>query len=196
MSNFRLLNPDCVFIHIPKTGGTSIRRGVWGSQYVGPMYGEIPAEWDGLWRFAFVRHPLERLMSAWDMACRKQVYGPPVAQTIEAFLAVVMDDDIPHDYKSPMRTEGERIRHHTIPQTHPFNCLEAADFVGRFEHFQRDYTVVAKRMGITSRDLPHMYPATQPRQWSDVLSGECLQHCVDYYRRDFEQLGYELPANH
>jgi hypothetical protein len=37
MSNFLLRNPDCVFIHIPKTGGSSIRNGLWLSRYEGPF---------------------------------------------------------------------------------------------------------------------------------------------------------------
>lgn len=38
MSTFLLKNPDCVFIHIPKTGGSSIRKGVWTGA-IGPRFG-------------------------------------------------------------------------------------------------------------------------------------------------------------
>ncbi len=67
MGNFLLKKPECVFIHIPKTAGTSIRKGVWGSNYEGPVFGAIPEEWAGLFRFAFVRHPLQRFVSAYNM---------------------------------------------------------------------------------------------------------------------------------
>jgi len=47
MSNFLLRNPDCVLIHIPKTGGTTIRKGICGSNYEGPAFGEFPAPGGG-----------------------------------------------------------------------------------------------------------------------------------------------------
>ena len=40
MSVFVLKEPDAVFIHIPKTGGMSIRKGIWGQKYDGPYVGE------------------------------------------------------------------------------------------------------------------------------------------------------------
>jgi hypothetical protein len=45
MSIFLLKDPDCVFIHIPKTGGTSIRKGVWEKNYEGAVFGSVPKEW-------------------------------------------------------------------------------------------------------------------------------------------------------
>jgi hypothetical protein len=66
MGLFILQNPDAVFIHIPKTGGTSIRQGVWQRRYNGP-HKELPLSAKGLFTFAFVRHPLERFVSCWKM---------------------------------------------------------------------------------------------------------------------------------
>jgi hypothetical protein len=42
-----------------------------------------------------------------------------------------------------------RIRHHTIPMSHPYNCLHGADFIGRYENLAEDFTIVADRLGIT-----------------------------------------------
>lgn len=190
MSNFRLFSPECVFVHIPKTGGTSIRRGVWGNKYEGPFFGEFPERWDGLFRFAFVRHPLERMISAWNMV-RSTQDDPP---SIEAFVDIVMDDEVP--FGPTRRTEEERIRHHTLPQTHPFNCLDRVDFIGRHETFAQDFSKVAERLGVSDRKLPHMYAAQRKARWEDVLKGETLGRCMDYYQEDFELLEYKLPNRH
>jgi hypothetical protein len=42
-----------------------------------------------------------------------------------------------------------RIRHHTIPMSHTYNCLHGADFIGRYENLAEDFTIVADRLGIT-----------------------------------------------
>ena len=52
--------------------------------------------------------------------------------SLAAFLDIVEDESIA--YGARRRTAEEKIRHHTIPQSHPFNCLQFADFVGRFEN--------------------------------------------------------------
>ena len=67
MSNFLLKNPDAVLIHIPKTGGTSIRKGAWGRRVRGPRFGTIPEAWRHHFKFAFVREPLDRFLSAYRM---------------------------------------------------------------------------------------------------------------------------------
>lgn len=195
MSNFRLKDPDCVLIHIPKTGGTSIRKGVWERRTSKPAFGHIPAEWAHLYKFAFVRHPLDRMISAWKMFTEgakgdKGWKLPDDARplTMEQFLDIVEDDTIIYDERRS--TVEEKIRHHAIPQTHPFNCLQHADFVGRFERLDEDFNVVATHVGIAA-DLPKMH-YTDHEQWQKYLSGRNLERAVHYYREDIAVLGYTI----
>lgn len=195
MSNFRLRNPDCVLIHIPKTGGTSIRKGVWERRTSKPAFGYIPDEWAHLFKFAFVRHPLDRMISAWKMFTEGargdagwKLPDDARPLTMEEFLDIIEDDTIIYDERR--KTVEEKIRHHTIPQTHPFNCLHYADFVGRFERLDDDFKIVADRVGI-SADLPKMH-YTAHHHWREYLSGTNLQRAADYYRQDFEALGYDI----
>lgn len=200
MANFLLTNPDCVFIHIHKTGGTSIRHGVWGGvRPVEPAFGYIPAEWMHLFKFAFVRHPLDRFISAWKMFSdgaidsQRRPGPPPVKEgprrplTIDEFAAIVFDETILYDERR--KTVAERIRHHTIPQTHEFNCLRHADFIGRFESLTADFDVVRTRLGVTAT-LPQLN-RTVHGHWREYLSGDLLARCIDYYTRDLDELGYE-----
>jgi hypothetical protein len=144
MSNFRLKDPDCVFIHIPKTGGTSIRKGIWQKNYDGPVFGYIPEEWGKLFKFAFVRHPLQRFVSAYNMFTEGYMYRSNLQETriwtIEDFVSIVLDETILYDGRR--KSIEEKIRHHTIPQTHKFNCLFSADYIGFFENFETDFSFV------------------------------------------------------
>lgn len=196
MSNFLLRQPDCVLIHIPKTGGTSIRKGVWAKRYEGPVFGAIPDEWAGYFRFAFVRHPLQRMISAWrmftegalgDADWRMPADARPL--DIESFVDIVTDEGILFDQRR--RTFAEKIRHHTIPQTHPFNCLELAQFIGRYERLEEDFAYISQRLGLRAA-LPRIHTTT-PTPWQRVLHGRLLDRCIEYYREDFARLGYAIP---
>lgn len=166
MSIFLLKNPDCVLIHIPKTGGTSIRKGLWKKNYEGPAFGRVPEDWRRHFKFAFVRHPLDRMVSAYKMFSQGAVGDaewslPKDARplTFVEFVDIVTDESIIFDERR--FTFEERIRHHAIPQTHPFNALDEADFVGRYETLDEDFRKVAARVA-----SPGTCPAcTAPRAY-------------------------------
>ncbi len=199
MANFFLTSPNCVFIHIHKTGGQSIRHGVWGGvRPVEPAFGFIPDQWMSFFKFAFVRHPLDRFISAWKMFTEgssdsrsRRGKGPQSLRvreqmTVEDFAAIVFDETILYDERR--NTFEERVRHHTIPQTHPFNCLRFADFVGRFESIESDFDVVRKHLQIF-KPLPKLN-YTVHAAWSEYLKGDLLNRCNAYYEQDMHELGY------
>ena len=186
MSNFLLLEPDCVFIHLPKTGGSSIRHGIWASRYEGPAFAAIPDNWRPYFKFAFVRHPLDRLVSAWaDFSQLRNFNG-----SIERFLDIAADESIIYDERR--KTMEERIRHHAIPQTHPFNCLSHADFVGRYERYDDDLRHVLDQVGMPASSVPRLRK-TRHEGWSKHLSGNTLRRAVEYYASDFDLLEYSRP---
>lgn len=194
MSLFLLKNPDAVFIHIPKTGGTSIRQGVWQRRYNGP-HAELPKSAEGLFTFAFVRHPLDRFVSAWKMFTEGAVGVGSSDWTrkhrakipIKNFLETTLDDSV-----SPLdrTTLAGRIRHHTIPQTHPANLLYLANFVGRFESIEQDFAIIKSKLSIQA-DLPHMRK-TEHQSYRDELPAFVIDQLAVFYADDFEQLNYSL----
>lgn len=193
MSIFLLKDPHCVLIHIPKTGGTSIRKGVWKKNYEGPAFGSVPDHWRGFFKFAFVRHPLDRLVSAYKMFSEGAIGDQDWSMasdhrdlTFEEFLDIVMDETIIFDERRS--TFEEKIRHHTIPQTHPFNALADADFVGRYENLEKDFQFVAERVGAL-RHLPRMH-YTRRGHWQDYFSPALEERCRAYFAEDFDRLGY------
>jgi hypothetical protein len=176
-----------VLIHVPKTGGSTIREGLWGSRWRGPVFGAIPESWRELFKFAFVRHPLDRLVSAWADFSQLRGYGGG----LEEFVAIVTDERIGFDARR--RSVPEDIRHHTLPQSHPFNGLQFADRIGRYEHYQRDLAAILEVVGLRPRSVPRLRQ-TRRGPWSEHLRGRTLRRALEFLEPDFEFLGYPLPA--
>ena len=186
MSSFLLQDPDCVLIHIPKNGGSSIRKGIWEQRYEGPHFGPLPESWKAYFCFAFVRHPLDRVVSAYCDFTQLRAYK----KGFDDFLRVVVDDSVP--YNDGGKTANSRIRHHTLPQTHPFNALADADHVGRFESYAEDLRAILDRVGMKAGSLP-AERKTSHGDWREYYSPDALEMAVEFFREDFAQLDYPLP---
>ncbi len=211
MTNFRLENPDAVILHICKTGGTSIRLGIWGGKQE-KAFGVIPDEWQPLFKFAFVRHPLDRLVSAWKMFS-VGVYnskvkfskapmpdsdsydGPNVTRykdslgmSLRQFLEIAMDETIDFTRPDPAEHVRIKIRRHASPLTHPWNCLDKADFIGRFENFEQDFRKIGRTLGITKK-LPHLH-RTVRGEWKEHIDAEERELATRFYKEDFEKFSY------
>ena len=197
MAAFLILEPRCVFLHVPKTGGASIRRGFFKNQYEGPVQGEVPEDWQELFKFGFVRNPFDRLISAWKMfssGMDDTVWEHPgedcTGITLREFMEIVLDDSIPYDGRRS--TTSRKIRHHAMPQTHPFYCLDQADFIGRFEQLAEDFQIVLKRLGVADQPLPHLNRGKRSTATMDCFDTETWQMAVDFYAQDFLEFGYQI----
>lgn len=194
MAVFLVRKPKCVFIHIPKTGGASIRRGFFQDEVDGPKQGFVPVGWLKHFKFAFVRHPHDRLISAWKMfslGMDNTVWEQPDKYrgiSLPEFMDVVVDESI--GFGAKRRTAEEKIRHHTIPQTHPFNCLHYADFIGRFESLENDFAKVCARLGIEFSGLPNMNQSRDEARMETAIDDATRQRISQYYADDFKKLNY------
>ena len=198
MSIFLLDSPKCVFIHIPKTGGATIRRGIFEAKYQGPVFGKVPNEWMPFFKFAFIRNPYDRLISAWKMFIQgmtNSIWKRPDDMpnscflSLADFLEIVTDESIA--YGAERRTYKEIIRHHTIPQTHPFNCLGHANFVGRFERFEEDLGTIFEKLGLPLLQIPHWNKTTHDH-YTSYYDEKTRAISREFYREDLDSLGYEF----
>src|SRR5690606_32464705 len=133
-----------------------------------------------------VRHPLDRFISAYSDFTQIGNYRGSLAD----FADIVMDDGIIYDERR--KTQAERIRHHTIPQTHPFNCLSLAQEVYRFERFEEEIARLGARMGLGFGPLPHRR-RTSHDNWESLLDPVLRRRLVAFYENDFTDLDYPLP---
>ena len=204
---------DAVFLWIPKSAGTSIvtlleaqkLKSVEGVRYLFPGSGVaafghmdyrslvdeslIPASFDAsAFKFCFVRNPYARALSLWRYLQKIDRLG--VREGFEAFLAGLMEDGC-----EPIGLYNSRRNSQCNPQVRWLEGVEV-DFIGRVESIQRDYDLIAEKLGLRAGTVP-MLNTTTGQSVSDAYSLEAKAMVDVIYAEDFERFGYprELPAD-
>ena len=206
---FLVENPKCIFIHIPKTGGTSIRKGVFNlyGRNVRSKWEDVPAAWKKCFKFAFVRNPYDRFVSGWKyFKGEKFLSFADFVQIATGELSVAdvcSLEDLRQGFPARFRVHGgvamagfeslvesitRSICHHTMPQ---YNHLKHANFVGRFENLQEDFDKICGRLNIPKQKLPHLNK-TNHKHYSSYYNKKIKMMADQYYEEDLQKLGYHF----
>lgn len=202
MPLFLLNQPRCLFAHIPKTAGNSIRNVVFDGDYAGPWFGdELPADWLSLFKFAFVRNPFDRVVSAWKMFSEGTVddawelpEGGALEMSLEEVLLLGLDDDARFGHPRYNQIKPDpliRLKNHILPQTHPYHGLQHIEFIGRFEQLPGDFALVARTLALSVRELP-LSNWTEHTHYRDYFDDRTRQLAEELYADDLEQLSYQF----
>lgn len=189
MERFRRpeISTPLIFIHIPKTGGSSVTEGLrtshWRTNLVGGWPMHAPASevhhrigdqtWSQGFAFTVVRNPFDRLRSLfWELVCRygQAEYNPAsfrewVTRREKTFIS------------------GTRIVHRASQLTwidEPVDCLL------RQEHLAEDF------QGCFGVEVPRTRVSPDPRpraQWYDAATRDFVEQ---NFSRELELLGYSF----
>ena len=196
MGAFLINQPKCVFIHIPKTAGSSIRNGIFKGDVNGPVFSTLPKDWEQYFSFTFVRNPYDRMVSAWKMFSdgmlnSKWAYHnkpPLVGISFFDFLQIAIDSSIDHDSRNNIESV---LRHHTLPQVHPYHCFEYTKFIGKFENLENDFQVIADKIGLKSFNLVH-FNRTNRKSYKEYYTDETYNIVSKYYKEDLLKFDYSF----
>lgn len=184
-----------VFVHVPKTAGIAVAEALFGSRCAGHRSVRdylklMPQDYHRFFSFTFVRHPCDRLVSAYSflreggMSSQDRAFAERAGLTdgcdFATFVLERLDDRLMYSAV------------HLVPQVE-FLVDEtqalAVDFIGRFEALERDVAHVARRLGVHCA-LPRRNASR--RDASDGLEDARVRARVrELYAADFERLGYE-----
>ncbi len=202
-----------VFLAVPRTGTHSVRQALrpllgdddWEQQMLNgrralPVsaiarlgHGHVSARmaaahlpaavWSSYFKFAFVRNPFDRLVSACCFLNRgNREFAGHETEFMRRALA------------NP-RFRGRVL---VTPQTHLLCDVgghPALDYVGRYEHFERDFAAVCAELGIRSAPLPVSNRSVH-RHYPDYYDAALEATVAELYRTDFAAFGYapRLPS--
>lgn len=205
----------CIFIHIPKCGGTSIEKLIWPrekdkteanlwmgftSQYANKyqtgglqhlMARHVRQEvggdvFDRYYKFALVRNPYDKTVSQYEYMKKRA--------DLREFLGM-------HD-KAEFKTYLDLIAkklHVQWDSQHKFIQNDAGesmvDFVGKFENFDTDVTTILdalkmgkNRFGVRKK-IPHTNKSSR-RHYRDYYDEESKAMLEALYQKDIELFGY------
>ena len=167
-----------VFVHVPRTAGTSIQKALGirqqqrraSAKMDGVVtFGHKMLRLDGVFTFAFCRNPYDRAVSMWSF---NNMYNKGVNLTFREFC-----------YSLKNWSWGQHLRLPQVARAHDL------DFLGRFENLQDDFDDLCDILEIERRELPHLN-ASERGPWQDYYDLQTQRIIRDYYAEDFERLGY------
>ena len=184
----------CVFIHVPKTGGQSIKKDIFGrvgGRHARVRHVEKPP---GYFSFAFVRNPWDRLCSAFYFLNDGGTGNDLDTRLYERYLRKY-SGDFEHFVEDFVKDGNVDDVLHLKPQTR-FVCDHenrvAVDYLGRFETMEADYQFLRGKLGLPERRTLEQLNASRHGRYMDIYSEDMIQIVAEIYRDDISVLGYEF----
>ncbi|MCB0790363.1 MAG: sulfotransferase family 2 domain-containing protein [Flavobacteriales bacterium] len=170
-----------LWYRVYKVGSRTIDRhfreasGPGGYIYASPMP-YLPERYADWFRFAFVRHPVDRLVSAWRNKVVRENYFGFAADQLTAMRELPGFVGWLEGLDPSMTDEHLRAQHGLIDMDH-------VQFIGRFERFDDDLRQVAQRVGLPLGEVHHLnVTARRPLG----IPSELAERIAHVYRRDME----------
>lgn len=212
------LKHNFLFVHIAKTGGTSVRSALTGYRYQGrcalPMF--IANKLDQLCAHRigtkFPRHA--KAIAAYEMLPKELYKGlykfvfvrnpwdlqvssyfhlrrehPALLASVPDFKAFLLLKFDPHrTWNYLLDTSLERQRDYLID----LHGKVIVDFIGHYETLQEDFDYVCQQLGIKPIPLPHKRKATKREDYRCYYDDTSAAWVAEHYRADIELFGYQF----
>jgi hypothetical protein len=195
-----------IFVHVPKTAGVSILSsvneggGMWDNVMGHTPISEIRKrhrkEYDEYFKFAFVRNPWDRIVSAFHFLTNGG-RGNEEDQKRQKYLIKNYNGDFKKFIKSlPLKKYLVKLNTfyslHFLEQTY-WLCDERGnidvDFVGKFENLKDDFKRVCKCGGIKSAELSRHNKSTH-NHYTKYYDEEMINIISELYEKDISLFGY------
>jgi chondroitin 4-sulfotransferase 11 len=185
----------CIFIHIPKTGGTSIWNGIIERSHNPNLHvqhfdlkHEVSDTTRDYFKTSFVRNPWDRLVSIYfyyknggNKGATDRRIQRSVPETFEKFCY----SDI---------IIGDSGKSSTIDATKSmstfFNSDINMDFIGKFENIEEDFEIIKRKLNITSH-LIHIRKGNH-KPYQHYYNQSTEQHIGEIFKTDITKFNYNF----
>lgn len=134
-------------------------------------------------RFAFVRNPWDRLVSAWkNKVLKANYFGFTTTERermrqFENFVDFVADLDI------------ENCDHHLRLQCKLID-MNNIDFIGRYENFESDVAIVMRKIGIHNVEIKHLNQSSDSDTYQEYYNDQLRIKVGEIYKKDINIFSY------
>lgn len=198
-----------LFIHIPKTGGTSIanafgldstRKGHVTIQEAQSML--ETNVYKNYYKFCIVRNPIDRFISLYNYARMEESFYHSVINPEKALDGKHQDYDI---LVSATLDEAVQylIQGKLVHSKNSWNLWQpqwkwildseehiGVDFIGRYENIQNEFKKITNHLGYNEIKLPHFNRSKTQNKKNISISDTAINRLKEYYNRDFELFNY------
>jgi hypothetical protein len=188
IDNIKLHN--CIFIHVPKTGGTSIKQALGYNSIIGHKTAMLVRQgvgeeyWNNTFKFSIVRNPWDRTVSWYE-------YFKGWVDNI-AFREWLLGKDMSNHWNSDW--------HHPDQPNDPFLQLNfmcdlddniIIDFIGKYENLNEDVEFAFNKINFPIRPLNHVNKTIR-KPYQEYYDEETKQFIAEKCKKDIELFGYEF----
>ena len=200
----------CIFVHIPKTGGTSIEDVIWPGEkteadlwagFVAPMRNRYQTGglqhllarqirthvgetvFASYLKFAIVRNPWDKIVSQYCYMRRRPDLRDYIGLAEDASLADYLD----------------RIAATEHVQWMPQLCFvkdddgrDLVDVIGRFETLAADAARIFTRLGLSGPELPYLNRSERDTDYRGYFTPETRATVARLYGSDIDHFGYRF----
>lgn len=163
-----------IFMHITKTGGSSIEKlfNYEGIKHQRPI--ELinilgQTTWDSYFKFTFVRNPWDRTVSEYFYRREKG----SVATDFKSWLKSMSRDSWAIGLQSNWLQDKD------------------FDFIGKFENLQEDFEAVCEQINYPKVKLPHIN-STSHEHYSMYYDEETKEIVREWHQKDIEKFNYDF----
>lgn len=191
----------CIFVHIPRTAGSSIEKMICGKDWWNEDRGKtkhitantakkIYSEyWDEYFKFSFVRNPWSRMVS---LSKWPDFYGCKVKDgkiNVDEYIKKYYPQEIDPRSRSAKNKDPEPIENSIY-----LNILnEEIDYIGRFENLKNDITYVCEKIQLKNKPLPHSQKSKlKTSNYQKFYDEESASKVKNIYEKDIERFGYSF----
>lgn len=195
----------CIYIHIPKTAGTSV-----DTFFTGKMQKHSCAKdyhdfldtdiFNNYFKFTIVRNPWDLIVSLYGMTTRRKKmkhqitmrqYGDEI-HTFEEFIHQRIFA------RTKAGTDGIPTRYsHSFSSMDQLNWIEdldnkiCMDYLIKFENLQQGFNVVCDKLNIPRQPLPHINK-TKRKHYTEYYNDSTRDTIAKEFSRDIEYFGYKF----
>jgi Sulfotransferase family len=188
----------CIFVHIPKCAGVSICRSLFGNLAGGHttvgFYQIVfePQEFKDYFKFAFVRNPWDRLVSAFLFLKQGGMNETDQAWAREHLSSF---QDFDSFVRHGLRLREIREATHFRPQS-DFICLgrnrPELDFIGFYENLEPDFSYICTRLNLVSSLLTDNKNKFRRKDYQAYYTEHTRRMVAEFYEDDLRILGYSF----
>ena len=184
-----------IFVHVPKTAGTSITRTLLTNPGVSRIPGRkhmpcrtLRENYPGVRCFGFVRNPWDRIVSLFsfikDGGVKSYDFGDRQLALKRGFKAWLLEGS----FVAPERAGWGGRPVQRQPQLF---WLKGCSFVGRYERLQKDFDQACRLIGVPSARLPRNNTSVHP-PYQELYDDETREAVAKWFAADIERWGYRF----